>query len=50
MPFWRYEIIVEKTIQWIETLKNRKKTSLEGNSKTEYELDINKNPDSWMIN
>ena len=50
MPFWRYEIIVEKTIQWIETLNSRKKTSLESNSKTEYELDINKNPDSWMIN
>jgi len=48
MPFWRYEIIVEKTIQWIETLKKRK-TTLEDKSKTEYELDINKNPDSWMI-
>ena len=49
VPFWRYEVIVEKTIQWIDTLKKRK-NSLEDKSKTEYELNINKNPDSWMIN
>jgi len=49
MPYWRYEVIVEKSIQWIDTLKKRKSNS-DNNTRTQYELDINKNPDSWMIN
>jgi len=50
MPYWRYETIVEKSIQWIETLKKRKQSKENANeSNTQFELDINKNPDTWKI-
>ncbi len=49
MPYWRYETIVEKSIQWIDTLKKRKMNG-DDKSNTLYDLDINKNPDTWKMN
>lgn len=49
-PFWRYEMIVEKTIQWFEAIKEAKQNRKNPKEERNVLFDINKNksPDQWM--
>ena len=49
-PFWRYEMIVEKTIQWFESIKEAKQNRKNPKEARSVLFDINKNksPDQWM--
>ena len=51
-PFWRYEMIVEKTIQWFESIKEAKQNRKNPKEARSVLFDINKNksPDQWMSN
>jgi hypothetical protein len=49
-PFWRYETIVEKTIQWFEAVKEAKQNRSNGkeNRSVLFDISKNKNPDEWV--
>lgn len=49
-PFWRYEMIVEKTIQWFEAIKEAKQNRSNPNEVKNllFNIDKNKSPDKWM--
>ena len=52
LPYWRYETIIEKTIQWFEALKDAKSKRENANANVGKILEFNKNvsPDKWTIN
>lgn len=43
IPYWRYEVIIEKTNQWFEILKEAKEKKMQGNVKTTSIFDIPQN-------
>lgn len=49
-PFWRYEMIVEKTIQWFEAIKEAKQNRSNPKEMKNllFNIDKNKSPDKWM--
>ena len=52
LPYWRYETIIEKTIQWYEVIKEARTKRDNPNMNVAKIFEINKNvsPDKWTIN
>ena len=52
LPYWRYETVIEKTIQWYEVLKEAKAKRNNPNQNVGKILEFNKNinPEKWTIN
>ena len=51
LPYWRYETVIEKTIQWYEVLKEAKEKRSNPNQNVGKILEFNKNtnPEKWTI-
>ncbi len=52
IPFWRYETIVEKTLQLFESIKEAKQNMSSSNKESKnslFNINKNKHPDTWTM-